>query len=87
MKWNHGHLWTQQFQISELEKLFEYKFVIKEGNTLIRWEEGHNHIYDYNKLVSRMKQPEILKSIEEGNFDEIEVATDKDKISYNKKSK
>ena len=34
-----------------------------------------------------MKQPEIIRTIEEGKFDEIEVATEMDKISYNKKSK
>ena len=73
--------------MGDVESLFEFKFVIKQGNDLVRWEEGHNHIYDHNKLTARMKQPEVLKQIEESNFEEIEVATDRDKISYNKRTK
>jgi len=44
MKWNNGHLWTMQYKRSELTKNFEFKFIIKEGNTIIRWEEGVNHV-------------------------------------------
>ena len=61
MKWNNGHLWTIQIAKSELESNFEFKFVIKEGNHLARWEEGMNHHYDIEKYLSRLKQPEILQ--------------------------
>lgn len=89
MKWTSGHLWSIQIAQNELENIFEYKFVIKDASNgkVMRWEEGLNHAYDFNKIINRMKQPEILKQIEEGKYDEIEVASEKDKIGYNKKTK
>jgi len=40
MKWNNGHLWTMHYKKSDIPDKFEFKFIIKEGNTIIRWEEG-----------------------------------------------
>lgn len=41
MKWNNGHLWSIQISLNEIENLFEYKFVIKDGSgKVMRWEEG-----------------------------------------------
>ena len=87
MKWNNGHLWTAQFQKSEVEKNFEFKFVIKQDNQLVRWEEGHNHHYDLERYLSRLRQPEILREIESGKFDEVEVESEKEKIGYNRLTK
>eukprot|EP00347_Sterkiella_histriomuscorum_P015445 403357005 len=84
MKWNHGHLWTAQYQRDKLSPSFEFKFIIKEGNNIARWEEGQNHTYNLENLMKKFEQPEIMRQLENGKFDEIEIAFDKEKISYNK---
>lgn len=65
----------------------EFKFVIKEGNQICRWEEGKNHTYNLEYFLSKFDQPEIKKQLENGKFDEIEIEFDREKISYNRVSK
>ena len=76
LKWSEGHIWHAQIEIGELEDYFEYKFIIKRGNSLDRWEEGRNHIYDFKKYIEMLKQPEVLKQIHESQYDLIEITTD-----------
>ncbi|CDW91670.1 starch binding domain-containing protein [Stylonychia lemnae] len=87
MKWNHGHLWNMQYNKSELPLKFEFKFVIKEGNTIVRWEEGMNHVHDLDKYLEKFKQTEIMKQIQAGKYDEIEIEFEKEKIAYNRVNK
>lgn len=62
MKWNSGHLWNIQYSRKDLEaQNFEFKFVIKEGNHICRWEEGKNHTYNLEEFVQRFEQSEIRR--------------------------
>jgi hypothetical protein len=45
MNWTEGHLWKIEFRLSEVDETLEFKFVIKEGSHVVRWEEGFNHLY------------------------------------------
>ncbi len=73
--------------MKDLDQKFEFKFVIKEGNNIARWEEGHNHVYDFQKYLQSFSQPEIMKQIAEGQFDEIEIESEHEKIAFNSKTK
>jgi len=65
MKWSEGHVWRVSIDQKELgSEFFEYKFVVKQGAELVRWEEGFNHIFDNKKFVEMLKQPNIVKEIE-----------------------
>ncbi len=68
-----------------MDNKFEFKFLIKEGNNIARWEEGMNHIYDFQKCLDKFSQPEIVKHL--SSYDEIEIESEKDKIAYNKKTR
>ena len=87
MTWSEGHLWKIQFIYSELAGTpeFEYKFIIKrnEGRD-VHWEGGSNRKYDYHLLYSMLAQEEIIKRIEESNYDVVEVMNDKFKVSFDR---
>ena len=85
MKWFEGHIWRIVFQRVEIGDNFEFKFVIKEGNQVVRWEEGFNHSFDIKRFNDILRQPSVLKEIEHSKYDVVEVATDKEKIGFDRK--
>lgn len=52
---------------------------------MARWEAGLNHKFDMKKFYEILMQPNVLREIENGKYDVIEVTTDNEKVSFDRK--
>ncbi len=65
----------------------EFKFVIKEGSNVVRWEEGYNHVYHFKVFEEAFNKPHILTAIAEGPDDIVEILTNTQRIAYDRQRK
>ena len=56
LKWSEGHLWKLTLPVvpADMAAALEYKFVIKEGQRVVRWEEGKNHVLNYPDVMRQV---------------------------------
>ena len=62
--WNDGNIWKGTLVLSNNIKDFEYKFILKYGNYVKRWEDG------YNRKINLLKIKDLIETYP-GNYSHV----------------
>jgi hypothetical protein len=86
LNWSEGHIWRATFKLAELDKSHEFKFIIRKGGNVDRWENGANHMYELSEVEKLLYSDSIRKQIESGLSNEIEIRTETFLYKFNRKT-
>ena len=67
LHWNEGHVWrSQPIKVPEElnEDFFEYKLFLKNGDSVVRWQNGSNNVFNLKKLKLIIKELNVLGSLD-----------------------
>ena len=53
LTWSDGHIWRVKFKRCQLPPIFEFKFVIKDGRGVVRWEGNPNHRFNLPEYIDK----------------------------------
>ena len=53
LTWTEGHIWRVKFKRSQLPQAFEFKFVIRDGRGVVRWEGNPNHQFNLSDYINK----------------------------------
>ena len=66
MTWSDKHIWKVSFPREQIGEQFDFKFVIRDGDGIVRWEGGPNHKFNLTEYVKQFSQPAIYEALKEG---------------------
>ena len=62
MKWTNGHIWVAELPENIIPSEFEFKFIVKERDGSITWENRENRRFSAGKIIDTLKNNHKYKS-------------------------
>ena len=91
MTWTEGHIWRVKFKRNQLPPTIEFKFVIRDGQGVVRWERDPNHKFNLPEYIKKFSQPDAIEALKDGGMAggvaNLTFDNSEDMISYNKHKK
>ena len=92
LTWSNGHIWRATLPRSVISAdSFEFKFVIRDDVSVVRWEGNPNHRFNMREYMQKFSQPAILEALRDGGQAQgvanLTFPDSTDMVSYDKSRK
>lgn len=66
LTWTQGHVWTSNIMaIRSHKSIFQYKYIIKDDNGNVTWENGYNRLVDLKKMSQSQRDENVIEIFDE----------------------